>query len=211
MKQLIAITLPTFFPREAQVITTLFQNGLERLHLRKPAASADELRRLLDEIPGEYHPAIALHDHFELWAEYPAIGGVHLNSRNAEVPPGFRGRISRSCHTFEEVVANRQLDYCFLSPIFESISKEGYGSGFPMERLREAAQAGIITPQVFALGGISLETLPRLSGLPFGGAAVLGTFNGFCNDVRCVHGKQTCKGERFVAVFCHAERICRNV
>ena len=137
MKQLIAITLPTFFPGEAQVITTLFQNGLERLHLRKPAASADELRRLLDEIPGEYHPAIALHDHFELWKEYPAIGGVHLNSRNAEIPPGFRGRISRSCHTFEEVVANRHLSYCFLSPIFESISKEGYGSGFPMERLHK--------------------------------------------------------------------------
>lgn len=178
MKQLIAITLPTFFPGEAQVITTLFQNGLERLHLRKPAASADELRRLLDEIPGEYHPAIALHDHFELWKEYPAIGGVHLNSRNTEVPPGFRGRISRSCHTVEEVVANRHLSYCFLSPIFESISKEGYGSGFPIGELQEAAQAGIITPKVFALGGISLETLPQLAGLPFGGAAVLGALWG---------------------------------
>lgn len=178
MKQLIAITLPTFFRGEGELIAALFRNGLERLHLRKPTASADELRRLLDAIPEEYHPAIALHDHFELWAEYPAIGGVHLNSRNAEVPPGFGGRRSRSCHTFEEVAANRQLDYCFLSPIFESISKEGYGSGFAMEALREAARTGIITPQVFALGGISLETLPRLAGLPFGGAAVLGALWG---------------------------------
>lgn len=178
MKQLIAITLPTFFDGEAQVIAALFQNGLERLHLRKPAASADDLRHLLDQLPESIHPAITLHDHFELWAEYPSVGGVHLNSRNAKAPSGLRGRISRSCHTLAEVAANRHLDYCFLSPIFESISKEGYGSGFALEALRKAAHEGIITPQVFALGGISLETLPRLAGLPFGGVAVLGALWG---------------------------------
>ena len=38
--KLIVITTPQFFEGEAAAVTSLFQNGLEILHLRKPGASA---------------------------------------------------------------------------------------------------------------------------------------------------------------------------
>lgn len=65
-------------------------------------------------------------------------------------------------------------EYVFLSPLFPSISKEGYGSGFSLSALREAAGRGELGEKVIALGGLSVETIPLLKDLPFGGVAVLG-------------------------------------
>jgi thiamine-phosphate pyrophosphorylase len=120
-----------------------------------------------------------LHDHFPLAAKY-RLKGVHLNSRNPEA--NFKGEywsscsISRSCHSLEEVVANKDsCNYLTLSPIFDSISKEGYKAGFPEEILTGAADKGIIGNKVVALGGISSSNIQSVKKLGFGGVAVLGT------------------------------------
>ena len=103
------------------------------------------------------------------------MGGVHLNGRNPDLPDGYRGTVSRSCHSLEEVAAHRTAtDYLFLSPVFDSISKQGYRSAFPPAALREAAAAGIIDEKVLALGGVSEANLPEVRGYGFGGAALLG-------------------------------------
>lgn len=97
-----------------------------------------------------------------------------MNSRNNRVPEGHRGTVSRSCHLLEEVRLAKDFDYVFLSPIFNSISKQGYGSGFTAEELQQAAAQGIITPRVIALGGMDANTIPQAAKLGFGGVAVLG-------------------------------------
>ena len=66
------------------------------------------------------------------------------------------------------------VDYCFLSPIFDSLSKKGYSAAFPAETLRRAGSEGIIDRHVYALGGITPERLPQLQEWGFGGAAMLG-------------------------------------
>lgn len=45
--KLITITVPDFFEGEADAITSLFDAGLEILHLRKPGASYEEMENLL--------------------------------------------------------------------------------------------------------------------------------------------------------------------
>lgn len=181
--KLIIITTPYFFEGEGQILSALFQEGMERLHLRKPQSCIHDLGMLLESIPAEYHTKIVLHDHFELTARYD-MAGVHLNSRNNVVPEGFEGSISRSCHSLKEVQDNRHLDYVFLSPIFQSISKEGYGSGFAMDELREASANGIINEKVIALGGIDIPTLPLIAPLHFGGAAILGALWGDAPSIK---------------------------
>lgn len=47
------------------------------------------------------------------------------------------------------------MDYLFLSPIFDSISKRGYLSQFSFESLQNAAKEGLIDGKVFALGGVT--------------------------------------------------------
>ena len=175
MKQLIAITTPTCFPGEGKIITSLFEAGLVRLHLRKPDAGKETIATLIHQIPDQFYSRIVIHDHFCLASEY-ALGGVHLNRRNPNAPDHFTGSISRSCHSIQELDTWKSLDYLFLSPIFQSISKEGYGSGFPLDGLRNAK--GIIDDKVIALGGICPQTITKLKDIPFGGVAVLGALWG---------------------------------
>lgn len=96
---------------------------MQRLHLRKPDSEANELRKLLDRIPAIYYPKIVLHDCFGLAVEY-GLGGVHLNRRNNQIPDGFTGTISRSCHSIGELEQFGELDYLFLSPIFKVYPKK---------------------------------------------------------------------------------------
>lgn len=171
----IVITRPAFFDGETDLVNNLFREGMERLHLRKPGASEEELTAWLQNIDSQHYERIVLHDCFPL-AEIFALGGVHLNSRNPKAPQGILGMtVSRSCHSIREVIQHKsECDYLFLSPIYDSISKEGYGAAFSCIELKRAAEEGIIDSQVFALGGVSLEHIPEIRSLGFGGAAVLG-------------------------------------
>ncbi|RHJ91376.1 thiamine phosphate synthase [Parabacteroides bouchesdurhonensis] len=180
MKKLIVITTPDFFPGEGEILTNLFVEGMNRLHLRKPDCRQEDMEMLLKEIPAAFYPRIVLHDCFGIVDNGNPlnIGGVHLNKRNNIVPDGFKGSISRSCHNMQEIAEGNRFDYQFLSPVFESISKEGYGKGFSADELRKASNAGLINDKVIALGGISTTTIPQLKDIKFGGIAVLGALWG---------------------------------
>lgn len=172
--KLIVITRPDFFDGEAKAITALFDNGLEALHLRKPEATPEAMEALLQQLPEEFLNRIVLHDHFELTDRYP-LKGVHLNRRNPHAPAGYAGQVSCSCHSIEETYhRKRTCDYVFLSPIYDSISKAGYEAAHPRELLQLAQENGFIDHKVMALGGITLERLPEVRALGFGGAALLG-------------------------------------
>mgnify|MGYP004559213497 FL=1 len=170
----IVITLPEFLQGEADFIDRLFGHGLDRLHLRKPGAEIGECRRLLDGISREWLPRIVVHDNFGLCREY-GLGGVHLNGRNPMAPPNHEGSVSRSCHSLEEISRYKgECDYLTLSPIFNSISKQGYMAAFEPEQLAAARDSGLIDSRVMALGGVTLENIPRVRELGFGGVAILG-------------------------------------
>lgn len=49
--KLILITTPTYFVEEDKIITTLFDEGLDILHLRKPDTAPVYAERLLTLIP----------------------------------------------------------------------------------------------------------------------------------------------------------------
>ncbi len=172
--KLIVITPPHSIANEPERITALFEEGLEILHLRKPAAMSHEIECLLKQLSPTYYSRIVLHDHFQLANTY-GLKGIHLNRRNPHPPCDFVGSISCSCHSIAEVEQHKPLcNYVFLSPIYNSISKEGYLSAYSDEILKQAHISGIIDNKVCALGGISLIHLPQVHAWGFGGAAILG-------------------------------------
>ena len=172
--KLILMTTPYFFVEEHRILTALFDEGLEILHLRKPNTEPVYSERLLTLIPEEYRRRIVVHDHFYLKNEY-RLRGIHLNSRNPQLPEGYKGHISCSCHTIEEVEQHKKIcDYVILSPIFDSISKDGYISPFPPELLREYARRKLIDKKVMALGGVDADNIAYLKDFGFGGAVILG-------------------------------------
>ncbi len=171
--KLIVFTRPDFFPGEAEAIDLLFHQGVDILHLRKPGASESEVIRLLEEIPEKQHGRIMLHD-FDLRNCF-SLKGLHLNGHRPTPPMDYHGCLSAACHSLEEVAARKQeVDYVFLSPIFDSISKRGYASGFSPEVLEQAHRDGLIDTNVMALGGISLEHIRQIADWGFGGVALLG-------------------------------------
>ena len=172
--KLILITSPTYFVEEDKIITSLFEEGLDILHLRKPDTAPMFAERLLTLIPEQYHKRIVVHGHFYLKEEF-RLKGIHLNLRNPNAPDHYKGHISCSCHSLEEVKERkRNYDYVFMSPVFDSISKQNYNAQYSPEEIKKAHKQGIIDKKVYALGGIDVHNIKEVKKYGFGGAAVMG-------------------------------------
>ena len=183
MRDVIVITKPEMFPGEADMVNTLFANGIQRLHLRKPGASEQEMAEWIGRIDLPFRQRIIVHDHHRLLRTM-GLGGIHLNARNPEAPAWFSAErqkrrsvtLSRSCHSLEEIAQWKGVcDYLFLSPIFDSISKGGYTSAFTRETLLQAYHDGLFSKPVYALGGVSADNIRSIYDYGFAGAAVIGS------------------------------------
>lgn len=172
--KLIVVTAPTFFVEEDKIITALFEEGLDILHLRKPETPAMFAERLLTLIPEKYHRRIVTHEHFYLKEEFNLMG-IHLNVRNPKEPHDYSGHVSCTCHSIEELKNKKHFyDYVFLSPIYDCITKQNTLSGFEPEELRKAGKDKLIDSKVMALGGITPDNILQIKDYGFGGAVVLG-------------------------------------
>lgn len=176
---LVVITSPTATPEEIRQYAGLFEAGLQCLHLRLPGRSVDEYEEALLAIPPRYRYRVVLCDHFEL-AEKFGVGGIHLRKDNRHEYPNWVGlglRISTSAHSIEELEGlHFSPTYALLSPVYDSISKEGYKSGIDVEECR--AQLPLLPFPVLALGGVTPDRMQEVSDCGFGGAAVLGYISG---------------------------------
>jgi thiamine-phosphate pyrophosphorylase len=132
------------------------------------AALAADLRAVLDpvggllvtagSVAGPAHPAV-----------HPA---VHLAA--AEPFPDPRpALVGRSCHSAAELAQARAegCDWAFLSPVFPTASKPGYGPALGVEGL---ARLGPLGPPVYALGGVGPADVPALLAAGAAGVAVMG-------------------------------------
>jgi thiamine-phosphate pyrophosphorylase len=177
---LVIISREDFFKDETALVNELFERGLMRFHLRKPHASAIEIKSFLNKIAPQYKSAIALHSHHYLSDEL-GIFRLHLPTKYRNylsdvdienfIERGYK--LSTSCHTIEEINdLKNAYDYSFLSPVFDSISKAGYrGFSTPDFKL----SSGNYNAKIYALGGINPENIARIKDMNFDGAAVLGT------------------------------------
>lgn len=171
---IIAITLPDMHTGEAIEIVRLLRSDVSLVHIRKPNVSAEDVERLIRLIPKPYRRRLVLHDHFSLAGRY-RLYGVHLNSRNPEPPKNWKGSVSRSCHSLEEVAAWKdRCNYVSLSPIFDSISKPDYKATFTREEIDDARKKGIIDNKVLALGGVTFDRMDEVYRMGFGGGMMLG-------------------------------------
>ncbi len=185
MFSLLAIT-PHDDTAELPWLTSLFANGLRRLHVRKPGWSRAELADYVQAIAPQYRPRLALHSHYDLVPEL-GLGGIHLTETARRAPglPRLLRRlggssVSASLHTLADLQQHRRrYNYVTLSPIFNSISKEDYLSSFDLAQvqavLHKLATRPGYRPQVLALGGIEAANVAHARQLGFAGAAVLGS------------------------------------
>ena len=78
--KLVIVSCPQFFVEEDKIITTLFDEGLDMLHIYKPGSEPLYFERLLTLIPEEYHRNIVIHEHYYMKQEFE-LGGIHQIGR----------------------------------------------------------------------------------------------------------------------------------
>ena len=170
--KLILLTAPDFFIEEHSILTALFEEGLELVHLRKPNAEPIFCERLLSLIPDNFRKNIVTHDHFYLKNEYD-LKGIHLNSRNPELPKDYKGTVSVTTPTLEDVVREKKdMDYLFLPSIYATASRDDFAPPYSALMLKEQIKKKVIDKKVMAMGNIELETIEQLKDLGFQGAVI---------------------------------------
>ena len=132
------------------------------------AALAADLRAVLDPVGGLLVTAGPVAGP----AGWPGIDAVHLAA--AEPFPDPRpALVGRSCHSAAELAQARAegCDWAFLSPVFPTASKPGYGPALGVEGFARLRPPG---PPVYALGGVLPEHVPDLLAAGAHGIAVMG-------------------------------------
>ena len=172
--KLILLTHPDFFIQEHIILDAMFEEGLDMLHILKPNSEPIFCERLLKLMDKGWRKKIVTHEHFYLKNEFK-LHGIHLSQRNPEPPDKYRGHVSCSCFSMEEVVRRKpKCDYVFLSQIYNGITKPDFKSSFSELELQDATSRVIIDSKVMAFGGISLDNIDNLKSYGFGGVVIFG-------------------------------------
>ena len=154
--KILLMTTPNFFIEEHQIVTALFDEGLESLHLRKPGSQPVFSERLLSIIPETYRRRIVVHDHFYLKDEFN-LKGIHLSPRNPQPPDGYKGHVSCSCYRPEDIRGlKRNMDYVLFS------IRQTPEDSLPIGMIRELVDEGTIDKKVYLQGFVSDEDIPVL-------------------------------------------------
>ncbi|WP_435263725.1 thiamine phosphate synthase [Tenacibaculum sp. nBUS_03] len=162
---------------EIKILHQLFEEGLEYYHFRKPNKSYRDHVLYLNQIDKKYHAKIVVHYFHELINEFN-LKGIHFQEQKRRdalengsqyfIGLNMKGKtMSSSFHDPNELNScDIEFDYHLLSPIFSSISKQGYnGKGFDVNDIDKV---------IVGMGGITNDTIKKTIQLGFKGIGVLG-------------------------------------
>ena len=177
---LAVITRPEIFSGEADYLEGLLEAGLTKLHVRKPGAGEKEKIALLERLAPRWAGRLVWHGGRELAEVYGIsqvhgsvglVGGRGKSGGGLPVESGGRLAVSTSVHSWEEMKAlPAGLAYAFISPLFDSISKPGYGANMALLE----PPGGDLPCLPVGLGGIGADTIGEMIRRGWKGAAVRG-------------------------------------
>ena len=172
---IVVITPEELVQNETEIINALFEEGLDLLHIRKPFINSKENKDFIQNIHSEFHHQLVLHSHYDL-AENFNISRFHFREidRRNDLFKSFTDKtISTSVHdieTFNEL--SEDWEYAFISLVFPSISKKGYGENSNI--LYEIKKRNNSNVKLIALGGIHENNISEVFNSRVDGVALLG-------------------------------------
>jgi len=199
MKRII-LSYPASIENELEKVNELLtDNEIDFFHLRKLDFDYTQMKDYLAKIDDDLHNKIIIHSHYSLITDFDLAGinlnrkalnqlvyadevdkcfiqPLVLNNRQIEVNRELPNMVTYSAHSFEEV--NNlvfDVDYAFLSPIYDSISKQNYKSNFT-DKNKLKQELIKTNTKVIALGGVTDGKVNELKDLGFDGVAQLGNY-----------------------------------
>jgi thiamine-phosphate pyrophosphorylase len=182
--KLFVVTNSAGIENEHKIIEKMFRRGLRCLHVRKPKFTRSKMVEYIEGFSKQYRDRIVIHSHHSL-ALNMGLKGIHLTEKHRN--EGFNQwkklflyrirrkdlQISTSYHKLQEIKnSNKKFDYVFLSPVFESISKEKYTPSYSLATIYDTLRNTDL--KVVALGGIDDEKVDRCYNTLFWGIALSG-------------------------------------
>jgi thiamine-phosphate pyrophosphorylase len=181
--KLIVISSSVHIENEAQIVTKLFEAGLETFHLRKLKWPTQKMKAFINQIPKHFHDRIFIHSHHNLAYRFK-LGGIHLTSTHKKrkfqtwlmikwikikrphikITTSFKtiGNLLDTEHVYDYA-------YVFLSPVFDSITSK-FQSGFTEHSLHSALQKTKLN--VIARGGVGITSIEKANKTNFKGLAL---------------------------------------
>lgn len=173
---MIIISNPTAIANEIKTIHALFECGLELFHVRKPDFSAEEIKTFVTAIGLEYRNKLVLHSHHHL-AKKLGINRIHYTEkeRHSSINITDSDRIiSTATHSIKDFNhLENCFDYAFLSPVYNSISKENYNP--KIDLLNAVKNRTNFNTKLVALGGIEAQNIKKTLDAGFDDVVLLGT------------------------------------
>ena len=157
--------------------------GVDRIQVREKDLDGRALLRLTREVQAAAagsRATVLVNDRLDV-ALCASAAGVHLPVRG--LPPDVARRIAgddlligASTHSLGEALAaeDRGADYLFVGPVFPPSSKAEPVA--PLGRSGLESMLRRIRVPVYAIGGITLDRLDSLRGLPLTGVAMISEF-----------------------------------
>jgi thiamine-phosphate pyrophosphorylase len=178
---MIVLSNPIAVAHEIKIINSLFKEGLELLHIRKPDFNESDMKQFVTAIGLECNNRIVLHSHHQLAAEL-GVNRLHFTESKRKETASFileqyktKGvTLSTSTHCitdFNDLDENFQ--YAFLSPLFPSISKENYVS--KTDLFKAIKKRTNLSTRLVALGGVESKNIEKSLRNGFDNVALLGT------------------------------------
>lgn len=157
-------------------INSFFQADLDFFHVRKYTFSDDEMKTYLNGIDVVFRHQIVLHSHYHLANDF-GIERLHFREgdRLKKMFLPYKEFIfSTSVHSIEDFNhLNEVWQYAFLSPVFQSISKSGYGENKTV--LNDLKRRNNPDVQLIGLGGIDHNNCKQVIEYGADGIALLGS------------------------------------
>jgi len=170
------ITLPQQHPQEIDVLKEALHLPNMWVHVRRPGASFMDMFTYLLQFSTEERARIVLHQQQEMAIEM-GINNLHIPTvqradENYRVEKVKHLRVTTSTHSWAEFNGLSDLfKAAFISPLFPSISKEGYGKE---QQINGTAERKNLHTEAIALGGIDATKLTQIKDKGFSDYALCG-------------------------------------
>lgn len=172
------ISSPVEVNDEAEIINSLFEEGMQMFHIRKPGAVISEVDMFIKKIKPAFYNKLVLHQHHVIAGNY-GIKRLHfkeearekLEARDYSLLRTSGYSLSTSIHSMQAYHnLSPFFEYAFLGPVFNSISKPGYKGAWADCILPENKKG----PKIVAIGGIDETNMEKAMDMKFDGVAILG-------------------------------------
>uniref|UniRef100_A0A7S2SP08 Thiamine phosphate synthase/TenI domain-containing protein n=1 Tax=Mucochytrium quahogii TaxID=96639 RepID=A0A7S2SP08_9STRA len=192
MERVFILTSPDAgVPDEAHKISRLAALDGVNVVVRKPGWDEQQVDDLMatilanDDGPALIRNSIIVHRYPGVCKRY-RCKGVHLTSNQSVQEAQGVEIVGRSTHSVEEIFEfDGKVAYMFLSPIYNSISKQGYCSNFTPEQLERLFAKHKFQSKIVALGGVKPDNMSSTLEMGFDAVAILG-FVWECSDFECI-------------------------